>query len=312
MYKFFKQYALIVFSLLSFSTAYSTSSITTVDNPPFDTGLPLIRPSTTERYQKAISWSGAAFRFPWEFGAAAFLQAKYPTQLPKVCFIGASAGAMTSTLLACDVKIARDVMGIKVKSDGVTPILKQGKFQYTNDGWIDKVYDKLSKDSTGVYFNIFEAIRDTEIEKDNSLLLDGYEERATNRATFALTKVTLSSQTKQRINQFGSKQDLIDYGFASGHLPYLVDGTPYVTVNGQNYIDGGFLDNQPIFAESNTIKLWPYMDSILSTAPLSWFSFYGTTDMDRNRGIFKDGYNFAKSEYAKSGHGIWASLNAIT
>jgi hypothetical protein len=264
--------------------------------------------------KQSISFSGAAFRFPWHFGVAAYLQENYSEKLPKVCFIGASAGAMVSTLLACDVKIARDVMGIEVDSSDVyKPTLTTGgNFTFNNNGWLDRVYSKLQDKPTGVYFNIFDAMRTTTLANHENLLPIDSAEKATNRATFSLTNVTSWWPKNERINQFNTRDDLMEYGFASGHLPWMVDGEFYTTVNGQKYIDGGITDNQPVFKGIPTIKLYPYMDSIWGSTALSWLSLYGNTNMERNRGIYMDGYTFAKNEDEKRKHGIWEPLNTIT
>lgn len=250
-------------------------------------------------YELSISFSGAAFRFPWHLGVAAYLQQHYNDKLKQTCFLGASAGAMISTLLACDVKIARDVMGIKTNND-YTPDLNNGKFQYQGNGWLDDVYEKIEHKTTGVYFNIFNAMRTVKLANNKPLLPDDAADLASNRATFSLTNISSCWPRNQRINQFGSREDLMDYGFASGHIPFLVDGNFSTTVLGEKYIDGGITDNQPIFNDK-TIQISPYMDSWWGTAPLSWLSLYGTTDMSRNRSMYEDGYNFAAKNYK----GMW-------
>ncbi len=266
-------------------------------------------------YTHSISFSGAAFRYPWHFGVAAYLQEKYNDKLPNVCFLGASAGAMVSTLLACDVKIANYVMGIEVKgntnSDVYTPKLTAaGGFNYSGDGWLDKVYSNrlITQSTTGVYGHIFDALRAT--NKQIPLLTNGCETMTTNKATFSLTNITSWWPKNERINQFASTDDLINYVLASGHLPFLVDGSAYARVNGKKYVDGGITDNQPIF-NGQTITVWPYMGTIWGSTALSWLSLYGNSDMERNRDIFTDGYIFAKSEDEKLGGGIWAPLKTI-
>lgn len=272
--------------------------------------VPINRTSNTV-YTHSISFSGAAFRYPWHFGVAAYLQEKYSAKLPIVCFLGASAGAMVSSLLACDVKIARDVMGIAVDLTNVyKPTLTGGNFTFSGTGWLDKVYSNslITQSTTGVYGHIFDALRATSdsypLLPNNSALM------ATDRATFSLTNITSWWPKNERINQYALKNDLIDYALASGHLPFLVDGTAYATVYGQKYVDGGITDSQPVF-NNETIRVWPYMGTIWGSTALSWLSLYGNSDMERNRGIYMDGYTFAKSEDAKTDGGIWAPLRTI-
>ena len=262
-------------------------------------------------YTHSISFSGAAFRYPWHFGVAAYLQEKYSAKLPSVCFLGASAGAMVSSLLACDVKIARDVMGITVDNiDVYKPTLTSGKFTFSGTGWLDKVYRNplITQSITGGYGHIFDALRDTNTTAQPPLLPANSATMATDRATFSLTSITSWWPKNERINQYALKNDLIDYALASGHLPFLVDGNAYATVYGQKYVDGGITDNQPVF-NNETIRVWPYMGTIWGSTALSWLSLYGNSDMERNRGIYMDGYTFAKSEDDKTDHGIWAPLS---
>lgn len=260
--------------------------------PTFDDG----EPENKDGYRVAISFSGAAFRFPYHFGVAAYLQETY--DLEKVCFIGASAGAMTSALLACEEDIAGKVIGTKVKPDGCLKITN-------NDSWLDRVYRRLDHKLTGVYFNIF----DTMAKVKPSILEDCC--KASGRATFSLTNISSWWPKNERVNQFSTRKDLVDYGFASAHIPYLVDGEFSTKVNGQKYIDGGFTDNQPTFSHIPTIEVHPYMDSIWGSTALSWLSLYGTTSMERNRNIYRDGYLYAKSEGDKHSSGLWAPLEAF-
>ena len=240
----------------------------------------------------SISFSGAAFRFPYHLGVAAYLQEHY--DLSKVRFIGASAGALVSTLLACDVDIAKDVIG--------TEIYRDGTWTVSNDSWLDKIYNILEKKTTGVYFNIANVMRDNPLDNIN----DTSNNCCSHRATFSLTNISSCWPRNERVNRFTSRNDLMNYAFASGQIPWLVNGSFSALVNGQKYIDGGFTDNQPVFDDS-TIKVYPYMGSIWSVTPLSWLSFYGTTSMSRNRNIYRDGYMYAKSQEDRA-NGLWEPL----
>lgn len=322
MCKFF-QYALITFSILSISTVYSsTEKYTPIVNALLGETETLSSNLTTKvvpskdlqtlpaGYDLSISWSGAAFRYPWHFGVAAYLQKKYKPQLAKTCFIGTSAGAMTSALLASEVDIEKDVMGATVDA--------AGNFAYAGNAWLDRVYQDplITNTTTGVYGHILKVMG----SKKYPLLPECCWQKVTNKATFTLTNITSWWPASQRINQFGSKQDVMDFGFASGHIPWLVDGNFSATVSNpaysdQKYLDGGFLDNQPVFKNNDnpqqTIRIWPYMDEIRGNTLLSFLSLYGNSDMQRNRRMYETGYNFAKTEDEKPNNGIWAPLSKI-
>jgi hypothetical protein len=252
-----------------------------------------VAPTDSDPYKVSISFSGAAFRFPYHLGVAAYLQENY--YLSKVRFIGASAGAMASILLTCNVDIAKDVIGTKVKSDGTWNVTN-------DDSWLDKIYGKLKNKSTGVYFNIANVMRDNPLPQ----LGDDSYKQATDRATFSLTNISSWWPHNERINQFTSRKELIDYVLGSCHIPWLVNGSFSTLVDGQRYIDGWFTDGQPVF-DNSTIKVYPYMGSIWSITPLSWLSMYGTTSMSRNRGIYRDGYMYAKSQ-GDIANGLWEPL----
>ncbi len=284
----------------------------------------ILQPSETEynkmpsAYNHSISFSGAAFYYPYELGVAAYLQKTY--DLSNVCFLGASAGAFTSTLLACEADIAGKVMGVDVSKDA------SGKWKYeiTNtDSWIVSVNDYFK--NTGVYGHVVEAMKSANsvvpILVDNA---NGTPDvRATNRATFSLTNMSswwsnfsltnISSwwPTNERVSSFGSRDDLVDYGFASAHIPWIVDGNFFASITDANgekkYIDGGVTDNQPVF-NGSTIKVSPYMWSWIwgGYSPLGLLHFYGNTSMDRNYKLYLDGY----SDAAKH-RGHWAGLTLL-
>ncbi len=251
----------------------------------------------------SISFSGAAFYYPYELGVAAYLQKHF--DLSDVCFLGASAGAFTSTLLACKADIENDVMGVKVSHNKKTD---EWKYTVTNqDSWIVQVNNNFKK--TGVYGYVIDAMQKANDTK--KILKDDAYLDASKRATFSLTDVSLwwsglsltkmSSwwPTNERISSFGSKEAVVNYGFASAHIPWIVDGSFFASVidvdgNTKKYIDGGVTDNQPVFNDK-TIKVSPYMWSWIwgGYSPLGLLHFYGNTSMERNYKLYFDGYRHA-------------------
>ena len=54
-------------------------------------------------YKHSICFTGSAHHFPWQIGVALYLQQN--CDLTDCCFIGASAGAFVSSLLALDISL---------------------------------------------------------------------------------------------------------------------------------------------------------------------------------------------------------------
>lgn len=244
-------------------------------------------------YTRSISFSGAAFYYPYHLGVAAYLQEHY--NLDNVCFLGSSAGSFIAALLGCNVDIAQDVMGAKVSKNH-----SLWKYHVTNpNSWIINLNNKMKK--IGVYGHIFEAMRYA--NQKVSVLSDNSYEQATDRVTISLTNFSswCPLLVNERISSYGSKEDLLNYTFASAHIPWLLDGNfsdkSIKDANGKpkSYIDGGFTDGQPIF-NGSTLTVSPYKWSWIwggKYNPLQILHFYGNTSMERNYGLYLDGYRDA-------------------
>ncbi len=226
-------------------------------------------------FEESVSFSGCAFYYFYQLGVAAYLQENY--DLSKVCFLGASAGTIAATFLACDISI-KEVM----------------------DKWMPDIYTILKGKITGVYFNIFEAIRAVGLKRmPKDSFMKAKDKR---RATFSLSRVTGCQIFNERKDIFNTNAELLNTGLASGHIPYIVDGRPFAYYNGGKYIDAGFTEYQPIF-DGNTIKVTTYMWSpaifgvrIWGSNSLFYFlSRYGSTSKKRNLRLFNDGYQDAKN-----------------
>jgi hypothetical protein len=270
-YKIFKKPVFLIFLLIIFSPSVVYYAIEKLyaETPDYKKLISLVGNGRSEPYfEESISFSSAAFYYFYEFGVAAYLQETY--DLSRVRFLGASSGAFISTLLACDVSIK------KVMNE-----------------WMPKVYEILRKKPTGVYFNIFDAMHNTGLH----LLNDDSFKKATGRVVFSLTRVDSSwNIINERISNFSSTKELVEAGFASGHLPFLVDGDLVATFKGKTYIDGALTDYQPVF-DDNTIKVSPYMWSYVwcAQSPLWFLSLYGDTSEERNWRLYNDGYQDAKN-----------------
>jgi hypothetical protein len=219
-------------------------------------------------FEESISFSGAAFYYFYQLGVASYLQENY--DLSKVCFSGASSGSLPAIFLACDINIRETLM----------------------EEWVPLMYEILKSKTTGVYFNIFEVMKCAA----SMIFAKSDYKKASGRVKFPLTNVNSWWPKAEYIDTFSSNEDLIEAAFASAHLPFIVDGYLFANFNDEQYIDGGFVDYQPIFDE-NTIKVSRYMWSYIYgnlLSPLSWLSLFGNTSKKRNQTLFNDGYHDAR------------------
>ncbi len=268
--KIFKKRGFLIFLLILFfpSIVYYAIEKLYAETPDYKKLISLKSKDRSETYfEESISFSSAAFYYFYEFGVAAYLQETY--DLSKVRFIGASSGAFISIFLACDVPIEK--------------VMKE---------WMPRVYEILREKPTGVYFNIFDAMHNAGLH----LLVGDSFKKASGRVVFSLTRVDSWNIINERISNFSSTKELVEAGFASGHLPLLVNGDLVATFNGKTYIDGALTDYQPIF-DDNTIKVSPYMWSYVwsGQSPLWFLSLYGDTSEERNWRLYNDGYQDAKN-----------------
>ncbi len=269
-YKIFKKRVILIFLLILFFPSIVYYTVEKLYAEPYDYKKLISvmgEDNSAPYFEESISFSSAAFYYFYEFGVAAYLQETY--DLSKVRFIGASAGVLPSIFLACDVPIEK--------------VMKE---------WMPRVYEILRKKPTGVYFNIFDAMHNAGLH----MLVDDSFKKASGRVAFSLTKVDSWHIINERISNFSSTKELIEAGFASGHLPLLVNGDLVATFKGKTYIDGALTDYQPVF-DDNTIKVSPYMWSYVwcAQSPLWFLSLYGDTSEERNWRLYNDGYQDAKN-----------------
>ena len=267
--------------------------MTRVETGPFATNMAL--PGV---FKHSISFSGAGFYYPYHLGVAAYLRDNY--KLDDVCFLGSSAGALAATLLGCDVDIAKTIMGAEV-SQNITNEWRYNRTPNYNKSWIYRVNDYMR--ANGVYGHVFDAMKDANGKMSPPILDGNANAQATGRVTISLTDISswCPLLVNERISSFGSKDDLVNYGFASAHIPWLLDGNfsdksiKDADGNPKSYIDGGFTDGQPIF-NGSTLTVSPYKWSWIwggKYNPLQILHFYGNTSMERNYGLYLDGYRDA-------------------
>lgn len=162
--------------------------------------------------QPAISWCGGGIYFFWELGVARFILENY--SLKNVTLNGASAGALIAVLLACQVSPKEAV---------------RAAHRLANEAG---VFDR-PLGLAGVWG---ELIRNWLREL---LPLDAAE-RCQGRVRIVVTE---SPTLRLRyLDDFESKEDLIDCLMASVHIPFFLDGRAAFSYKGRQYIDGSLWD----------------------------------------------------------------------
>lgn len=159
---------------------------------------------------------GGGLFFYWQAGAITYLrEAGY--DMDQVTASGASAGALTATLLATNVDFIQatelalqlsEEAGVWDRKGGL-----QGIWGSLIEEWLDK------------------------------LLPENASDLANNRLSILVTKIP--SFGKEKVTTFQDKQDLIQCNMASVHLPWFLNSKWTASFRDQPHIDGSFLAKAP-------------------------------------------------------------------
>lgn len=178
-------------------------------------------PAATAAQQPILSFAGGGIFFWWMLGCLRYLHRNF--DLSKVQLVGASAGGLIATLAACG-----------VNEDKAVRVAHRLAEEYG-------VYDRPAG-LAGIWGSL---IRDWLEE----LLPADAAERCAGRVRLVVTEVP--SLRIRYLENFESKQDLIDANMASVHIPFFLDGNPTRSYRGRAYIDGSLWD----FVMSGNSKL---------------------------------------------------------
>lgn len=188
-------FSLFVFLSLHHSSGYGLSTRPAVPKSP-----------------KCIYFTGAGIYYYWQAGAAKYL--KENCDMTKLPIIGASAGALTSTLLLSDVDF-------DVATATAIEIGKEGKIFESKIG-LAGVLRSLVK----VWL---EALIPEDVSQDKFLNLQ-----------ISVTPVT-PFDTATLIDKFYGRNDLIEACLASCHVPFFFDGNAFTNYRGKPTVDGSFM-----------------------------------------------------------------------
>jgi hypothetical protein len=157
-----------------------------------------------------IIFPGGGVFFWWQAGTIQTLKETYDLKDGNFSMYGASAGAISSVLAACNVDLhyaMAEAFHIPKKSRSVT-------HAHLIELWLHKILP----------------------ENCHQICSRG-------KVNISITTITVSFMPLHRkvINNFTSKQDLIDACLTSSHIPFFVDGHFSRVFRGEHCVDGSFL-----------------------------------------------------------------------
>uniref|UniRef100_A0A1D2AF26 Patatin n=2 Tax=Auxenochlorella protothecoides TaxID=3075 RepID=A0A1D2AF26_AUXPR len=227
-------------------------------------------PETTGRPQPdcpIISCCGGGIFFFWELGVLLYLQKQF--DLGGVQVRGASAGALLSTLVACDVDLEKALASATVRIRRVEAMeRKLGLVGLAGQLVGDWLADLLPEDAA---------------------------QRA-HRRGLHIVVTEVPSFRLTTVKRFDSKQDLVQANLASTHIPFFTDGAPSYDYKGQPCIDGSlwdfvFADNSDYLkAEGRAVLVDYFKDDQLSTNRLD---FIRLASPDEILSLVGFGYRYA-------------------
>ena len=218
-------------------------------------------------YKPVIAVAGGGIFFFWEIGALKYLSENF--DLRKAAFSGASAGALASVLLVCGVDLD-------------TAVRKAYQLSLKNDIW------NRSGGLVGIWGSL---IRDWLEE----LLPADAAQRCSGRVQIVVTEAP--RLRLRSINQFGSKEDVINACMASVHVPFFLDGNPTYQVRGRHYLDGSLYDfltggNSQLLCCNGAAEVVDYFfDDQLQFSRLD---FLKLTDYEEVKNLVRFGYAWAQ------------------
>jgi hypothetical protein len=216
--------------------------------------------------------AGGGVFFFWEVGVLKYLQEKFWVQ--EMNLIGVSAGALASVLVACQVDLDRAVRrayDISVEQD-----------LFNRPGGLQGIWGKILR----------EWLED--------LLPENAHEICTDRVKIIATR--MPRMRLEYLEEFESREALIDSLMASVHIPFFLDGNGVYKYKGQQYIDGSIWDffygnNSSLLTIGGRSEIIDYFfDDQLEFSRLD---FVKLLTLDTVNDLIQSGYSYAERTDAK-------------
>uniref|UniRef100_A0A915AVN0 triacylglycerol lipase n=1 Tax=Parascaris univalens TaxID=6257 RepID=A0A915AVN0_PARUN len=213
--------------------------------------------------QTTLSFSGCGFLCIYHAGVCAAIK-EYAPQLQRNKMAGASAGSIAAAGLLCNVCI----------SEATSTILK--------------VVTQARSRALGALHPAFNLIEVVRANLDATLPVNAHE-LCTGRLQISLTRER--DRKNVIVSEFKTKEELIQAILCSCFIPYYCGRIP-PEFRGEQYLDGGWSDNQPVI-DSNTVTISPFSGESdicppdFDSASLFGFEVAGTSIRFTARNIYR-------------------------
>lgn len=155
--------------------------------------------------------------FWWQGGNIKALQEMYDLKNGNFSMYGASAGAISCVMAACNLNMD-NALQVALRLSDEADIFRR------------------RRGLAGIWGNLIERWLHEILPSDCHIICSG-------KVYISITTITLSFTPLHRkvIHTFSSKQDLIDACLTSAHIPYFIDGNFSRKFRGDSCVDGSFL-----------------------------------------------------------------------
>lgn len=215
-----------------------------------------------------LSGSGGGIFYFWQLGVVKYLAERYDLTDPRLAFLGASAGSLLVVLAACGVPADDALAGAHRLA------LEHG------------IFDR-PLGVAGIWGAIIRRWLDDLLPPNAVQLCSG-------RVRLVVTEVPSFRQVY--LDDFQSRDDLLDAALASSHIPFLLDWQPTARAAGKRFIDGSLRDflewkNSDLLTCSGAAFVVDYsQDEKLKTARLD---FIKLREYEEVKELMDMGYDYA-------------------
>lgn len=163
-----------------------------------------------------LIFPGGGLFFYWQAGTVTYLR-EQGYDMNRITASGASAGALTATLMATNVDF--------LKATELALQMAEDAGVWDRSGGLQGIWGPIIR------------------EWLEELLPENADEIANDRLSLLVT--TIPTFGKDKVSTFRDRQDLIDCNMASVHLPWFLDGKLTSSFRSKPHIDGSFLAKAP-------------------------------------------------------------------
>lgn len=236
---------------------------TLLQQPPADSAPQTAPPAPL------LSGSGGGIFYFWQLGVVKYLSERFDLTDPRLAFLGASAGSLMVVLAACGVPADNALAGAHKLA------LEHGIFE-------------RPLGVAGIWGGLIRRWLD-------DLLPDNAVDLCSGRVRMVVTEVPSFKQVY--LDEFQSRDDLLDAALASSHIPFLLDWQPTARAAGKRFIDGSLRDflewkNSDLLTCNGAAFVVDYsQDEKLKTARLD---FVKLRQYEEVKELMNMGYNYAQ------------------